>query len=149
MYDLCIHLYIVLYVLYVYDLRIHLYIVLYMHSCIVLYTLGPALRILHVKNLGNDLRPEELRICPRLTGSTGHHLSHSFVTWPAGSSRTHAPSSSPPYSPDAPLREPHVKRTVRGWGPGALRDEAGWVRERPMTSILAQIFFACSGQVYR
>ena len=31
------------------------------------YTLGPALRILHVKNVGKDLAPEELRIshdCP-------------------------------------------------------------------------------------
>ena len=28
------------------------------------YTFGPALRILHVKNMGKDLALEELRICP-------------------------------------------------------------------------------------
>ena len=28
------------------------------------YTLGPALRTLHVKNLGRDLAPERLRTCP-------------------------------------------------------------------------------------
>ena len=31
------------------------------------YTLGAALRILHVKNLGMDFAPEELRICPYLS----------------------------------------------------------------------------------
>ena len=30
------------------------------------YTLGPALRTLHVKNLGTDLAPERLRTCPWL-----------------------------------------------------------------------------------
>ena len=28
------------------------------------YTLGPPLRILHIKNMGMDLAPERLRICP-------------------------------------------------------------------------------------
>ena len=32
------------------------------------YTLGPPLRILHVKNVGKDLAPEELRICPLQAG---------------------------------------------------------------------------------
>ena len=32
------------------------------------YTLGPALRIPDIKNLGKELAPEELRICPEFTG---------------------------------------------------------------------------------
>ena len=35
-----------------------------MHIVCVVYTLGPALRIPHVKNMGKDLALEELRICP-------------------------------------------------------------------------------------
>ena len=42
------------------------------HTC---YTLGPPLRILHVKNVGKDLAPEELRICPLLAGGpTGQQI---------------------------------------------------------------------------
>ena len=32
------------------------------------YTLGPALRIADIKNMGKDLAPEELRICPEFAG---------------------------------------------------------------------------------
>ena len=32
------------------------------------YTLGPAIRIPYYKNMGKDLAPEELRICPLLAG---------------------------------------------------------------------------------
>ena len=51
------------------------------------YTLGPVLRILHVKNMGKDFSPEELRICPRLMGGppATTSLTHlSLATWPAG-----------------------------------------------------------------
>ena len=35
------------------------------------YTLGPPLRILHVKNMGRILAPERLRICPWAHGGHG------------------------------------------------------------------------------
>ena len=49
-----------------------------------LYTLGPALRIPDIKNMGKDLAPEELRICPRLMGgppATTHCTWLSLITW--------------------------------------------------------------------
>ena len=42
-----------------------------------LYTFGPALRILHVKNIGMTLAPKELRICSRLMGGPpANHTVH-------------------------------------------------------------------------